>query len=106
MSDIDKKHDHSCSCGHDHKHDHNCSCGHDHKHDQNCSCGHDHDHMDGTCICGHNHKEEGGVGHDRAMGKIFFVLFGGILTLNSFILNWTMPDLEFAAELSALLHRD
>ena len=37
------------------------------------------------------------------MGKIFFVLFGGILTLNSFILNWTMPDLEFAAELSALL---
>ena len=91
MSDIDKKHDHSCSCGHDHKHDHNCSCGHDH------------DHMDGTCICGHNHKEEGGVGHDRAMGKIFFVLFGGILTLNSFILNWTMPDLEFAAELSALL---
>ncbi len=91
MSDIDKKHDHSCSCGHDHKHEHNCSCGHDH------------DHMDGTCICGHNHKEEGGVGHDRAMGKIFFVLFGGILTLNSFILNWTMPDLEFAAELSALL---
>ena len=103
MSDIDKKHEHSCSCGHDHKHDHNCSCGHDHKHDHNCSCGHDHDHMDGTCICGHNHKEEGGVGHDRAMGKIFFVLFGGILTLNSFILNWTMPDLEFAAELSALL---
>ena len=103
MSDIDKKHDHSCSCGHDHKHDHNCSCGHDHKHDHSCSCDHDHDHMDGTCICGHNHKEEGGVGHDRAMGKIFFVLFGGILTLNSFILNWTMPDLEFAAELSALL---
>ena len=103
MSDIDKKHEHSCSCGHDHKHDHSCSCGHDHKHDHNCSCGHDHDHMDGTCICGHNHKEEGGVGHDRAMGKIFFVLFGGILTLNSFILNWTMPDLEFAAELSALL---
>ena len=103
MSDIDKKHEHNCSCGHDHKHDHNCSCGHDHKHDHNCSCGHDHDHMDGTCICGHNHKEEGGVGHDRAMGKIFFVLFGGILTLNSFILNWTMPDLEFAAELSALL---
>ena len=103
MSDIDKKHEHSCSCGHDHKHDHNCSCGHDHKHDHNCSCGHDHDHMDGTCICGHNHKKEGGVGHDRAMGKIFFVLFGGILTLNSFILNWTMPDLEFAAELSALL---
>ena len=95
MSDINKKHSENCSCGHDHHHDH------DHG---KCSCGHDHDHkMDGTCICGHNHKEEGGVGHDRAMGKIFFVLFGGILTLNSFILNWTMPDLEFAAELSALL---
>ena len=113
MSDIDKKHSESCSCGHDHSHKHDhCSCGHDHDHKhshnhENCSCGHDHkhdhDHMDGTCICGHNHKEEGGVGHDRAMGKIFFVLFGGILTLNSFILNWTMPDLEFAAELSALL---
>ena len=111
MSDINKKHSENCSCGHDHHHDHDhgkCSCGHEHhEHDHDhgkCSCGHDHDHkMDGTCICGHNHKEEGGVGHDRAMGKIFFVLFGGILTLNSFILNWTMPDLEFAAELSALL---
>ena len=93
MSDMDnKKHSDACSCGHDHDHDHG-----------KCSCGHDHDHMDGTCICGHNHKAEGGVGHDRAMGKIFFVLFGGILTLNSFILDWTMPDLEFASELSALL---
>ncbi|MBR7104701.1 MAG: cadmium-translocating P-type ATPase [Lentisphaeria bacterium] len=106
MSDMDnKKHSDACSCGHDHDHDHGkCSCGHDHDHDHGkCSCGHDHDHMDGTCICGHNHKAEGGVGHDRAMGKIFFVLFGGILTLNSFILDWTMPDLEFASELSALL---
>ena len=108
MSDIDnKKHSTSCACGHDHSHDHGkCACGHDHAHEHGkCSCNHDHDHdqMDGTCICGHNHKEEGGVGHDRAMGKIFFVLFGGILTLNSFILDWTMPQLEFSSELSALL---
>ena len=106
MSDMDnKKHSTSCACGHDHSHDHGkCACGHDHAHEHGkCSCNHDHDQMDGTCICGHNHKEAGGVGHDRAMGKIFFVLFGGILTLNSFILDWTMPQLEFSSELSALL---
>ncbi len=103
MSEHENK-KHACSCGHDHDHSGSCSCGHDHKHEhEHCSCGHDHGHMDGTCICGHNHKVEGGVGHDRAMGKVFFVLFGGILTLNSFILDWTMPDLEFASELSALL---
>ena len=103
MSEHENK-KHACSCGHDHDHSGSCSCGHDHKHEHaHCSCGHDHGHMDGTCICGHNHKVEGGVGHDRAMGKVFFVLFGGILTLNSFILDWTMPDLEFASELSALL---
>ena len=103
MSEHENK-KHACSCGHDHDHSDSCSCGHDHKHEhEHCSCGHDHGHMDGTCICGHNHKVEGGVGHDRAMGKVFFVLFGGILTLNSFILDWTMPDLEFASELSALL---
>ena len=87
----------ACGCGHDHDHDH-------HEHGEACSCGHDHhEHMDGTCICGHDHKAEGGVGHDRAMGKIFFVLFGGILTLNSFLIDWTMPDLAFASELSSLL---
>ena len=99
MSDTDKNtHPETCACGcgHEHhEHDHgSCACGHDHDH---------HEHMDGTCICGHDHKAEGGVGHDRAMGKIFFVLFGGILTLNSFIIDWTMPDLAFASELSSLL---
>jgi len=97
MSDIDKTiHSGSCACG----------CGHEHHEhgDGSCVCGHDHhEHMDGTCICGHDHKAEGGVGHDRAMGKIFFVLFGGILTLNSFLIDWTMPDLAFASELSSLL---
>jgi len=99
MSDTDKKlHAETCACGCGHDHDH-----HDHA-GETCSCGHDHhEHMDGTCICGHDHKAEGGVGHDRAMGKIFFVLFGGILTLNSFLIDWTMPDLAFASELSSLL---
>ena len=77
-----------CACGH---HDH---AGHEH---------HRHEHApDGTCICGHDHKAEGGVGHDRAMGRIFFALVGGLLTLNSFILEWLLPGQEFAANMSAL----
>ena len=85
-------------------HNHNCSCGHDHDHKhENCSCGHDHDHMDSTCICGHDHKAEGGVGHDRSMGRVCFALVGGILTANSFILQKCLPEQEFAASMSALL---
>lgn len=97
------KHNHISECG--------CGCGHEHNHDhsqEHCS---EHDHnkpktmMDGVCICGHNHHEEatGGVGHDRAMGKIFFALLGGILTVNSFLMNWLLPEQEFAGHLSALL---
>ena len=86
------------------KHEHNCSCGHDHahKHDHNCSCGHDHDKMDSTCICGHDHKAEGGVGHDRAMGRIAFAIIGGLLTANSFLLKWLLPDQTTAWQLNAL----
>ena len=80
-----------------------CSCGHDHGHQHdNCSCGHDHSKQDSTCICGHDHKAEGGVGHDRSMGRVFFALVGGILTANSFILNALLPGQEFAANMSAL----
>ena len=80
-----------------------CSCGHDHSHQHdNCSCGHDHSKQDSTCICGHDHKAEGGVGHDRSMGRVFFALVGGILTANSFILNALLPGQEFAANMSAL----
>ena len=86
----------SAACGHDHHH----------HHDGDCCCHHHHDeeHQDATCICGHDHKSEavGGVGHDRAMGRIFFALFGGILTVNSFILGWILPEREFAADMSAL----
>jgi len=87
----------SAACGHDHHHHHDgdCCCHHHH---------HDEEHQDATCICGHDHKSEavGGVGHDRAMGRIFFALFGGILTLNSFILGWILPERGFAADMSAL----
>ncbi|MBR2625822.1 MAG: cation-translocating P-type ATPase [Lentisphaeria bacterium] len=96
----------NCSCGHDHEHHHheNCSCGHDHEHHHHdhCSCGHDHGKEDSTCICGHDHKAEGGVGHDRSMGRVCFALVGGILTANSFIMNSLLPEQEFAANMSAL----
>ena len=96
----------NCSCGHDYEHHHheNCSCGHDHEHHHHdhCSCGHDHGKEDSTCICGHDHKAEGGVGHDRSMGRVCFALVGGILTANSFIMNSLLPEQEFAANMSAL----
>ena len=86
----------AAACGHDHE---------EHHHDGDCCCHHHHeeDH-DASCICGHDHKSEavGGVGHDRAMGRIFFALFGGILTVNSFLLGWLLPGREFAADMSAL----
>ena len=87
------------------KHDEKCCCGHDHSHEHDhgkCCCGHDHQ-EDSTCICGHDHKAEGGVGHDRAMGRVCFALVGGILTANSFILEKLLPEQVFAASISALL---
>ncbi len=89
---------------HIHNHHENCCCGHDHHHDHHdhCNCGHDHGKEDSTCICGHDHKAEGGVGHDRSMGRVCFALIGGILTANSFILNAWQPEQEFAANMSAL----
>ena len=104
------KHDHTCSCGHDHAHEHAhaCACGHDHahehKHTESCSCGHHHDHEEHgkpNCPCGHDSLTEG-AGHDRGMGKLFFALGGGLLTLNSFLLEYFLPGQVYAAELSAL----
>jgi len=96
MAEHDHKH---CQCGcsahehnHHHDHGHQCNCGHDHKHDE----------MDSTCICGHDHKAEGGVGHDRSMGRLFFALVGGMLTANSFILQRVLPEQSFAADMSAI----
>ena len=75
-----------------------CSCGHhDHHHR------HEHEETDSTCICGHDHKAEGGVGHDRSMGRLFFALVGGLLTLNSFLLAKLLPGQTFASQMSALL---
>ena len=71
-----------------------------------CGCGHhEHHHheADSTCICGHDHKAEGGVGHDRSMGRIFFALIGGLLTLNSYLLSTLLPEQAFASQMSALL---
>ena len=88
-----------CNCDHHHEHHEH----HEH-HDCSCSCGHEHhEHQDSTCICGHDHKAEGGVGHDRSMGRVCFALIGGILTVNSFILEKALPEQQFAASISALL---
>lgn len=87
-----------------HKHNADCHCGsHHHDHHDHCCCGHDHGKEDSTCICGHDHKAEGGVGHDRSMGRVFFALVGGILTANSFIIGALLPEQTFAANMSALL---
>ena len=74
-------------------------------HGADCCCGnHEHHHeADSTCICGHDHKAEGGVGHDRSMGRIFFALVGGLLTLNSYLLSTFLPEQAFASQMSALL---
>lgn len=98
MSELEHKNcGNHCDCkSHDHEHHHHdgeCSCGHEHHH---------HDEMDSTCICGHDHKAEGGVGHDRSMGRLFFALVGGMLTANSFILQKFLPGQAFAADMSAL----
>ena len=93
-------HTEKCACGHDHDHEeHACLCGHDHEHE------HEHEHEGHTCICGHDHGAEtltDGVGHDRAIGKLFFALTGGLLTLNSFLLEYFLPTQAYAAQLSAL----
>ena len=84
-----------------HQHTENCSCGcHDHNHEH----AHDHEHEHeprGYCPCGHD-AVDGGVGHDRAMGRIFFAILGGLLTVNSFLLDWLLPEQEFASKMSAL----
>ena len=77
----------------EHQHTENCSCGHDHEHE--------HEHKGGYCPCGHD-AVDGGVGHDRAMGRIFFAILGGLLTVNSFLLEWALPGQEFASRMSAL----
>ncbi len=93
-----------CACGHNHDagHQHSAECDHDHEHEHHHDgcCGHDHEEQGGFCPCGHD--AVGGVGHDRAMGRIYFALIGGLLTVNSFLLEWLLPSQSFAASMSAL----
>lgn len=75
---------------------------HIHEHGADCKCGAHHREEKAACPCGHD-APSGGVGHDRAMGRIFFALFGGLLTANSFLLGWMLPEQRFTAMLSAFL---
>ncbi|MBO7147083.1 MAG: heavy metal translocating P-type ATPase [Lentisphaeria bacterium] len=92
---------------HHHNHGSACGCGHDHSHNHNhtaaCGCGHDHHHDEPTrCIsCGAPMGE--GAGHGRSMGRIGFAVIGGFLIINHYLLGWLMPELAFAASLSAFL---
>jgi len=81
---------------------------HHHDHGAGCLCGHDHHHHEinpenpSRCIsCGAPIGE--GTGHSRSMGRIGFAVVGGFLIINYYLLNWLMPDLQFAASLSAFL---
>ncbi len=66
-----------------HEHDHSQCAGHDHSHSHECV----------TC----------GTGHDRSMGRFSVAMIGGLFILNSFILQWALPNQRMAAELSAAL---
>ena len=79
-----------------------------HEHGPGCACGHDHHHHEinpeepTRCIsCGAPIGE--GVGHGRSMGRIGFAVVGGFLIVNYYLLSWLMPELQFAASLSAFL---
>ena len=81
---------------------------HQHEHGPGCLCGHDHHHHEVNpeeptrCIsCGAPIGE--GVGHGRSMGRIGFAVVGGFLIVNHYLLSWLMPELQFAASLSAFL---
>ncbi|MBO4648037.1 MAG: heavy metal translocating P-type ATPase [Lentisphaeria bacterium] len=81
---------------------------HQHEHGPGCLCGHDHHHHEVNpeeptrCIsCGAPIGE--GVGHGRSMGRIGFAVVGGFLIINYYLLSWLMPELQFAASLSAFL---
>ena len=81
---------------------------HHHEHGPGCACGHNHHHHEVNpdeptrCIsCGAPIGE--GVGHGRSMGRIGFAVVGGFLIVNYYLLSWLMPELQFAASLSAFL---
>lgn len=91
MKEHDEHAAHS-SCGHDH-----CNHNHDHKHD------HDHKHKSSGITCPTCGNLTGGAGHDRTMGRLAVALIGGFFIINSFILEWLVPDQTFAARFSAIV---
>lgn len=61
-----------------------------------------HHHRGGTCpVCGH-HNLTDGTGHGR-FGQLGVALVGGYFILNSYLLNWLLPNQNFTAELSAIV---
>ncbi len=86
-----------------HEHEHEHCCEHGHEHGGNCGCGHHHDDEEGRpkCPCGHENLTEG-AGHDRSMGRLMFALFGGLLIVNSYVLEYYFPEQRFASMFSAL----
>lgn len=87
MKEHDEHAAHS-SCGHDH-------CNHDHKHD--------HKHKSSGISCPTCGNLTSGTGHDRTMGRLAVALIGGFFIVNSFILEWLIPDQTFAARFSAIV---
>jgi Cd2+/Zn2+-exporting ATPase len=60
------------------------------------------DSLKGT-VCPTCGEISSGTGHDRSMGRLSFALLGGCFTLNSYLLQWLLPDYKMAAEFSALI---
>ena len=86
-------HEH-CGCGHDHSHDH------DHK--QAAPAKHKHKPGIVCPTCG-DHNLTDGTGHDRTMGRLSIALIGGFFVINSFVLEWLVPDQMFSAKFSAII---
>jgi Zn2+/Cd2+-exporting ATPase len=61
---------------------------------------HDHSHSHNCPTCG---NLSDGTGHDRSMGRFSVAMVGGLFIINSFILQWMLPEQRMAAELSAAL---
>ncbi len=87
MKEHDEHAAHS-SCGHDH-------CKHDHKRE--------HKHKSSGISCPTCGNLTSGTGHDRTMGRLAVALIGGFFIINSFILEWLIPDQTFAARFSAIV---
>ena len=85
-----------CGCGHDHSHDH------DHDHKQAVPAKHKHKPGIVCPTCG-DHNLTDGSGHDRTMGRLSVALIGGFFIVNSFVLEWLVPDQMFSAKFSAII---